>query len=120
VFSVTTYRTEISNKRSHKEKMDDLPIGRYGTIHYMSNNGSEVPLASYPVDEPVINLGRSDHNTCHIRLFDRWCSDIHCKLIFEEGKVRARCHEERPSSQPGLTPTFVGIPCRSRSEWCSN
>ncbi|KIM25005.1 hypothetical protein M408DRAFT_26593 [Serendipita vermifera MAFF 305830] len=67
--------------------MDDLPIGRYGTIHYMSNNGSEVPLASYPVDEPIINLGRSDHNSCHIRLFDRWCSDIHCKLIFDEGKA---------------------------------
>jgi hypothetical protein len=68
--------------------MDELPVGRYGTIHYMSNNGSDVPLASYPVDEEVINLGRSDHNTCHIRLIDRWCSDIHCKLIFEEGKVR--------------------------------
>lgn len=69
--------------------MDELPIGRYGTIHYMSNNGSEVPLASYPVDEDVINLGRSDHNTCHIRLIDPRCSDIHCKLIFEDGKVRS-------------------------------
>lgn len=67
--------------------MDDLPIGRYGTIHYMSNNGSEIPLASYPIDEPVINFGRSDHNTCHIRIFDLWCSDIHCKVIFEDGKV---------------------------------
>lgn len=85
----------------------------------MSNNGSEVPLASYPVDEPVINLGRSDHNTCHIRLFDRWCSDIHCKLIFEEGKVRARCHKYCTPAQRGLTPRFVGIPCCSRSEWCS-
>ncbi|KAG8787996.1 hypothetical protein FRC19_010002 [Serendipita sp. 401] len=67
--------------------MDDLPIGRYGTIHYMSNNGSEIPIASYPIDEVTINLGRSDHNTCHIRLLDLWCSDVHCKVIFEEGKA---------------------------------
>ncbi|PVG03976.1 hypothetical protein CPB86DRAFT_779087 [Serendipita vermifera] len=67
--------------------MEDLPVGRYGTIHYMSLTGSEVPLASYPIDEEVIRIGRSDHNTCHIRLFDRSCSDIHCKVVFEDGKA---------------------------------
>ena len=68
--------------------MEDQPVGRYGTIHYMSNTGSEVPLAAYPIDEPVINIGRSSHDTCHIRLFDTWCSDLHCKIVFEDGKVR--------------------------------
>lgn len=67
--------------------MEDQPVGRYGTIHYMSNSGSEVPLASYPIDEPVINIGRSDQDTCHIRLFDTWCSDLHCKIVFEDGKA---------------------------------
>lgn len=67
--------------------MDDLPIGRYGTVHYMSNTGSEVPIASYPIDEEIINLGRNNQSACHIRLFDSWVSDLHCKLIFEEGKV---------------------------------
>lgn len=68
--------------------MDEMPIGRYGTIHYMSSNGSDVPLASYPIDEDEVVIGRSDHTTCHIRLIDHRVSDVHCTLRFKEGKVR--------------------------------
>jgi hypothetical protein len=64
--------------------MDELPVGRYGTIHYMSNTGTEIPIASYPIDESIITIGGQSQ---HIRLYDPWVSDLHCRLVFEEGKV---------------------------------
>ncbi len=65
---------------------DASEVGRYGTIRLMKRNEPDAVVASYPIDDEVVTFGRDP--TCSVRLYYQWVSTLHCKIIFEERKVR--------------------------------
>ncbi|KAH9947856.1 hypothetical protein B0H21DRAFT_736642 [Amylocystis lapponica] len=65
--------------------MDASDIGRYGTISLLKRLEPDTVVASYPIDEPEITLGRD--TSCSIRLYYPAVSALHCKIIFNENKA---------------------------------
>lgn len=66
--------------------MEASEVGRFGTLRLMKRLEPDKVVASYPIDEEEITLGRDP--TCNIRLYYETVSGIHCKLMFRERKVR--------------------------------
>lgn len=67
--------------------MDPTSVGNLGTLVFLSTRQPEKVVTAYPVDEPVVTIGRDAE--CDIRLYYPEVSPVHCKLIFEDRKVNA-------------------------------
>lgn len=67
--------------------MDTSEIGRFGTLRFMKRLDPEAMVAAYPIDEEEITLGRDP--ACSVRLYYQDVSLVHCKIVFEERKVRS-------------------------------
>jgi len=68
--------------------MDASYVGRYGTLSLMKKDGSNIPIAHYPIDDEEITIGRDPN--CSVRLYYDTISKLHCKVTFEDAKVRGR------------------------------
>lgn len=68
--------------------IDSSYVGRYGTLSLMKKGGSNVPIAHYPIDDEEITIGRDPN--CSVRLYYDAISKLHCKVTFEDSKVRTR------------------------------
>jgi len=68
--------------------MDSSYVGRYGTLSLMKKDDSNIPIAHYPIDDEEITIGRDPN--CSVRLYYDTISKLHCKVTFEDAKVRAR------------------------------
>lgn len=65
--------------------MDSSEVGRFGTLRLMKRLEPHKIVASYPVDEEEVTMGRDPG--CSIRLYYESVSALHCKLTFRERKV---------------------------------
>jgi len=90
--------------------MDLSYVGRYGTLSLMKKDDSSIPIAHYPIDEEEVTIGRDPN--CSVRLYYDTISRLHCKVTFEDAKVRARSIVSWHSAQ-----TISGIPNRLRNVW---
>ena len=68
--------------------MDSSYVGRYGTLSLMKKDGSNIPVAHYPIDDEEVTIGRDPN--CSVRLYYDTISKLHCKITFEDAKVRVR------------------------------
>ena len=68
--------------------MDSSYVGRYGTLSLMKKDGSNIPIAHYPIDDEEVTIGRDPN--CSVRLYYDAISKLHCKITFEDAKVRSR------------------------------
>ena len=66
--------------------MDASEIGRYGTVSFMKRLEPDQVVAAFPIDDEQVTFGRDPH--CNVRLYYNSISPIHCKIIFQERKVR--------------------------------
>ena len=66
--------------------MDDSVVGQFGTLRLMKRLEPDQVVAMYPIDEEETTFGRD--STCSIRLYYEAVSNLHCKLIFRDRKVR--------------------------------
>lgn len=66
--------------------IDTSYVGRYGTISLMKKDKSNIPIAHYPIDDEEITIGRDPN--CSVRLYYDAISKLHCKVTFEDAKVR--------------------------------
>ncbi|PCH37466.1 hypothetical protein WOLCODRAFT_167517 [Wolfiporia cocos MD-104 SS10] len=64
--------------------MDTSDVGRYGTISLLKRLDPNAVVASYPIDDPEITIGRDP--SCSIRLYYSFVSALHCKIVFNEDK----------------------------------
>ncbi|OBZ76090.1 hypothetical protein A0H81_03336 [Grifola frondosa] len=65
--------------------MDSSDIGRYGTLSLLKRLQPDSVVASYPIDDPEITVGRDP--TCSIRLYYPSVSALHCKIVFNDRKA---------------------------------
>lgn len=65
--------------------MDPRDFGRYGSLSLLKRLDPETVVASYPIDDPEITIGRDP--SCSIRLYYASVSALHCKIVFNERKV---------------------------------
>jgi hypothetical protein len=89
--------------------IDSSYVGRYGTLSLMKKDGSNIPIAHYPIDDEEITIGRDPN--CSVRLYYDTISKLHCKVTFEDSKVRA--HRSVVSEDPAQT--VIGILNRLRN-----
>ena len=68
--------------------MDASEVGRFGTLRLMKRLEPDKVVASYPIDDEEVTLGRDP--SCSIRLYYDSVSGLHCKIIFRERKVSLR------------------------------
>lgn len=66
--------------------VDSSYVGRYGTLSLMKKDGSNIPIAHYPIDDEEITIGRDPN--CSVRLYYDTINKLHCKVTFEDSKVR--------------------------------
>lgn len=66
--------------------MDSSQVGRFGTLSVMKTSDPTVPVAHFPIDEEEITIGRDP--SCSVRLYYETVSRLHCKIVFQERKVR--------------------------------
>ena len=90
--------------------MDSSYVGRYGTLSLMKKDGSNIPIAHYPIDDEEVTIGRDPN--CSVRLYYDTISKLHCKITFEDAKVRAR---SMASDHPAQT--VPGILDHLRNLW---
>lgn len=69
---------------------DASEVGKYGTIRVLKRKDPSACIAAYPLDEDECTFGRN--TDCSIRLYYPEVSSLHCKIIFEERKVRNLIH----------------------------
>ncbi|GBE83520.1 hypothetical protein SCP_0505730 [Sparassis crispa] len=62
--------------------MDASDFGRYGSLSLLKRNDPTTVVASYPIDDAEVTLGRDP--SCSIRLYYPSVSALHCKLVFNE------------------------------------
>ncbi|CCM05638.1 uncharacterized protein FIBRA_07867 [Fibroporia radiculosa] len=62
--------------------MDASDVGRYGNLSLLKRLEPDTIIASYPIDEPEMTLGRDP--SCSIRLYYPSVSATHCKIVFNE------------------------------------
>ena len=65
--------------------MDPSDFGRYGSLSLLKRLDPDAIVASYPIDDLEITIGRDP--SCSIRLYYASVSALHCKIIFNESKV---------------------------------
>ena len=65
--------------------MDLSEVGKFGTLHLMKGLDPNQVVASYPIDDDELTIGRDQD--CSIRLYYDAVSPQHCKIIFHERKV---------------------------------
>ncbi|THH00271.1 hypothetical protein EW026_g2234 [Hermanssonia centrifuga] len=65
--------------------MDSSEVGKFGTLRLMKRLEPDKVVASFPIDDDEITLGRDP--TCSIRLYYDAVSPIHCKIIMVERKA---------------------------------
>jgi hypothetical protein len=75
--------------------MDASEVGRFGTLRLMKRSEPDKVVASYPIDDEEITLGRDPSSS--IRLYYDSVSGLHCKIIFRERKVSRRSNPFRGS-----------------------
>jgi len=61
-------------------------IGRYGTLALMKTHEPNTVVTAFGIDTEELTFGRDP--TCGVRLFYPDISLVHCKILFEERKVR--------------------------------
>ena len=66
--------------------VDASEVGKYGTIRVMKRKDPSSYIAVYPIDDEECTFGRN--TDCSVRLYYPDVASLHCKLIFEERKVR--------------------------------
>lgn len=97
--------------------MDVTDFGRYGTLSLLRRQENEGIVASYPIDDPEVTIGRDP--TCNIRLYYPAVSAMHCKIVVdEENKVSfyITCIEDEILGEPRSTMSPVqDASCRSGS-----
>lgn len=76
---------------------DPAEIGKFGTIKLLKRREPSTVVASYPIDDEEVTFGRD--RTCGVRLYYQWVSPIHCKIVFEERKVRNALYISLVTSQ---------------------
>lgn len=69
---------------------DASEVGKYGTIRVLKRKDPSSCIAAYPLDEDECTFGRN--TDCSIRLYYPEVSSLHCKIIFEDRKVRNPIH----------------------------
>lgn len=67
------------------DTMDASDVGKYGTLRVLKRLEDEI-VACYPIDDEEVTIGRDP--SCNLRLYYDSVSSVHCKLIFENRKVR--------------------------------
>ncbi len=67
--------------------MDPSEVGKFGTLRLMKRLDPSQVVASYPIDEDEISIGRDQD--CSIRLYYDAVSPQHCKIIFQDRKVNS-------------------------------
>lgn len=96
--------------------MDSSEVGRFGTIRLMKRLEPDKVVASYPIDEEEITLGRDPER--NIRLYYETVSGLHCKIIFRERKVSSSniVSSVERSCSPSSPGVFGSIGCK----WCGD
>jgi hypothetical protein len=61
-------------------------VGRYGTISLMKRNEPNTAVTAFGIDTEELTFGRDP--ACSVRLYYSDVSLVHCKVVFEERKVR--------------------------------
>jgi hypothetical protein len=65
-------------------------VGRYGTICLMKRQEPNTVVTAFGIDTEELTFGRDP--TCGVRLYYSDVSLVHCRIVFEERKVRSfRC-----------------------------
>jgi len=61
-------------------------VGRYGTISLMKRGEANTAITAFGINTEDLTFGRDP--TCSVRLYYPDVSLVHCKIVFEERKVR--------------------------------
>lgn len=61
-------------------------VGRYGTICLMKRQEPGTVVTSFGIDTEELTFGRDP--ACGVRLYYPDVSLVHCRIVFEERKVR--------------------------------
>ena len=61
-------------------------VGRYGTISLMKRHEPNTVVTAFGVDSEELTFGRDPE--CSVRLYYPDVSLVHCKIVFEDRKVR--------------------------------
>jgi hypothetical protein len=61
-------------------------VGRYGTISLLKRTEEHTVVTSFGIDAEELTFGRDA--TCGVRLYYPDVALLHCKVVFEERKVR--------------------------------
>jgi len=61
-------------------------VGRYGTIALLKRNEPSVVVTAFGIETEEVTFGRDP--SCSVRLYYPDVSPLHCKIIFEDRKVR--------------------------------
>lgn len=73
-------------------------VGRYGTISLLKRQESSTVVTAFGIDSEELTFGRDTN--CSVRLYYPDVSLIHCKIVFEDRKVRNS--QKKKSSADGL------------------
>jgi hypothetical protein len=68
------------------EDIDRTQIGRYGTISLLKRQDPSTVITAFGIDTQELTFGRDCD--CAVRLYYPDVDPIHCKIAFEERKVR--------------------------------
>jgi hypothetical protein len=66
--------------------MDPTSVGYYGTLMFLRAKDPEQVVTAYPIDTQTVTIGREP--SCDIRLYYPDVSALHCKIVFQDRKVR--------------------------------
>ncbi|KAL4253373.1 hypothetical protein ABKN59_003888 [Abortiporus biennis] len=104
--------------------MDSSEVGRYGTLRLMKRLEPDTAVASYPIDDEEVTMGRDQ--SCSIRLYYESVSALHCKIIFRDRKAFVVVLGTNgllidgcpvfPSTTPSSGPVTVPLPNHSTLE----
>lgn len=87
--STIVLNTTVIPYKALSPAMDPQDVGRYGSLTLLKAR-ADATVCSYPIDAELLTIGRDA--ACDIRLYYNAVSPLHCKVIFEERKVRPSGH----------------------------
>ncbi|OCH84181.1 hypothetical protein OBBRIDRAFT_799298 [Obba rivulosa] len=64
--------------------MDASEVGRYGTLSLLKRLDPNTVVATYPIDDPEVTVGRDQ--SCSIRLYYPAVSALHCRIFFDQDR----------------------------------
>ena len=67
--------------------VDTSQIGRYGTISLLKQHDPPSVITAFGIDTEQLTFGRD--RECGVRLYYPDVDPVHCKIVFEERKVRS-------------------------------